>query len=381
MKLTLISLMAWLCSTVIMAPDENDKVAFGQYATLVQQTITSRMGSEFSEFQTSNERNDELFDPVLKANQGGAFVAIGAEQSYNMAAVGNPQIMILIDYNPKISLLHLVYRSAFLRASTPEAWLDLFKKEARARLESFVLRDCRGLGLDAELKSVMQTFYDQPHWAVSTIIEQPFYDSLLRVAKRARRVAPNNPDDERTELVPTFLNEKKYFDSVRSMYAEDRVLILSGDIANTDLWRQIDEIALSKNVQVKNIYVSNAHQRRYQQQGVGRFVQGVTSLRGNPLLLTTRRPETMILDFYTPNDPQVEEVMGRKWSSVRELGEGIGGMLSWDYCAVPVKDLAEEYTRSANQTKAYVEKMKQDKTKKIPEEAIKQIELAICVGL
>src|SRR5262245_11785720 len=81
--------------------------------------------------RTNEWRLDVLF-PEL-ADLGGGFVGVGADQCYTLAAAAHSEYVWLIDHDPVVRDLHLVYGALIPAADSVDAFLAFFDKAARDR--------------------------------------------------------------------------------------------------------------------------------------------------------------------------------------------------------------------------------------------------------
>src|SRR5688572_13068501 len=105
-------------------------------------------------YPTSNEWNHHLwFDHVR--DLGGAFVGVGADQCYTLAAVQNARFLWVVDFDPLVPLIHRIYSVLVPISETPDALVARFGDE-QADASSALLRE--RLAGDADVEAIVRAF-------------------------------------------------------------------------------------------------------------------------------------------------------------------------------------------------------------------------------
>src|SRR5579872_4283882 len=76
-------------------------------------------------FLQSNERRHDLFFPVVQG-RGGAYLGVGADQNYTLAATAQARLVFLIDIDSEVTELHRLYQALVPAANTPAELCALF---------------------------------------------------------------------------------------------------------------------------------------------------------------------------------------------------------------------------------------------------------------
>src|SRR5262249_22390695 len=102
----------------------------------------------------SNEWFHDLLAPSLK-DRGGAYIGVGSDQNYTMAALAGSELLMLIDFDPKIPWVHKIYGALVKASATPD---ELVAKLAPDQIEASmqIIRD--GLAGDPDADEIAKHF-------------------------------------------------------------------------------------------------------------------------------------------------------------------------------------------------------------------------------
>lgn len=189
-----------------------------------------------SHYWISNEHSHHLWRDRL-ANIGGAYLGVGSDQNYLLAAWARSELLVLMDFDGAIGDLHFVYKVAFAACDTPEKFLALWGKTK-----------------EEELLGLVEAAFTDPE-------ERKKITRALRVARPLvySRLSRTRRDYEKRET-PTFLTDQADYDHVRRLWAEGRVFPMRGDLTGdatlVDVAAALDKAGLKLGV----LYMSNAEQ-------------------------------------------------------------------------------------------------------------------------
>jgi formylglycine-generating enzyme required for sulfatase activity len=182
----------------------------------------------------SNEHKLVVFRRFAQ-NQGGGYVGVGADQNYDFISLAKPRWAWLFDYDPNIVRLHRALKALILAAETPQDFLTFFEPK-NAQKGAQVIRD----------------FYKGDPAGEGYRYLFLRYQNL--VGERYRRKAVPRSDD------PGFgwLSDPARYAVVRTLYQQDRVVILGGDMLADKAMRGIGAAARKLGVPIRIFYTSNA---------------------------------------------------------------------------------------------------------------------------
>jgi len=189
-----------------------------------------------SHYWISNEHSHHLWRERLQG-VGGAYLGVGSDQNYLLAAWARSELLVLMDFDGAIGDLHRVYKVAFAAAPDPAGFLSLW-----------------GKAREAELRGLVEAAYTDPD-------EQKRAARALKIARalvysRLSRTAR----DYAERGVPTFLTDQADYDHVRKLWADGRVFAMRGDLTGSmtlvDVAAALDRADLRLGV----LYMSNAEQ-------------------------------------------------------------------------------------------------------------------------
>ena len=185
-------------------------------------------------YVVSNEKRHFLFKDSVE-NVGGVFVGVGSDQVYLMAAWAKPKVLVPMDFDQFIVDLHGIYRIAFLKAKTPDAFLELW--ESKTALLDLIREQSK----DATQRAVLEEVLD---FGRKTIV------SRLRRTKRQYRKLK----------VPTFLTDQAQYDFLVGLVEGGKVFPVRGDLTKDRTMVAIGQAAKDAGLHIGAIYLSNAEQ-------------------------------------------------------------------------------------------------------------------------
>lgn len=207
----------------------------------------------------SNEWRHDLFFDAIR-DLGGAFVGVGADQCYTLAAAQNASIVFLVDYDAEIPRIHRMYERLVSASPTPA--------ELVARFETANVAATMDLLADPELQRTFRR-------------HRPGLRPYLHHVARLRR------DGRGT----SWLSDPVLYERTRALFANGRVVARTGDVTGQSTLRAIGAAAQRLNVSVRVVYFSNAEQFfRYTE---GSFQENVRALPADErtvVLRTFRHP-------------------------------------------------------------------------------------------
>lgn len=184
----------------------------------------------------TNERRHDLLATEL-ANLGGAVVGVGSDQLYTLAAQTRASLIVGVDYDERIPLVHAIYSALVPEAETPEALTALFSapnaESTRALLEN-------------------------------RLASHPRKDDALRLFDRYRddweSYLPGASRRVRQGVVGSWLADPAHYAHVRALFRAGRVIARCGDLTGETTVRAVGDALRELGVPVRVFYLSNADQ-------------------------------------------------------------------------------------------------------------------------
>lgn len=180
-------------------------------------------------------RSNEWFHSLLKdtlRGRGGAYVGVGSDQNYTMAALAGSELMLLIDFDARIPWVHRIYGVLISASATPD---ELVARFAPDQVEASMQLLREGLAGDAQAETIARHF-------------EKLNKRWFRYAQRVRR------------LEVSWLGDPALYAHVRSLFTSGRVVARNGDLTGTATLRAIADAATKLHTPVRVVYFSNAEQ-------------------------------------------------------------------------------------------------------------------------
>lgn len=200
----------------------------------------------------SNENRHYLWRSAIEG-KGGIYVGVGAEQNYILAGWSRPEVLVLMDFDQWIVDLHEGYKALFIRAETPEQFLELWSKKRRPEAVAAITATVKARKDQARIISV-------------------FRSSRHRVERHLRKIAK----EYRSYQSPCFLTDEAQYTHIRSLALRGHFLAVRGDLTADKAVKGISTFARAVNIPVRVFYLSNAEY--YFSYSQGRYRSNMTSL-------------------------------------------------------------------------------------------------------
>lgn len=187
-------------------------------------------------FPVSNEYRHDLLYPDLRG-LGGVHVGVGSDQNYTMAAVARAELLLLVDYDPLIPLVHRMYRALVSVSETPDALIARFAPEAQQESERVIASE---LADDPRRDDVVRYFRGRRAW---------FERYLRRTAQATHDGAP-----------VAWIGDATMYAHIRALHRTRRIQTFNGDVTAERTLRAIGDVARRAGAVVRVLYFSNAEQ-------------------------------------------------------------------------------------------------------------------------
>ena len=183
----------------------------------------------------SNESAQWVWRPYI-ANLGGAYVGLGADQSYSFIAAAKSRWAWIFDYDPQVVRIHTLLHVLIARARTPVELVDAFKARNIKRTRQWIRE---GLTGDEAERDAVDELYRELRKKLHF-----HYHKQMQIKRIARGFG--------------WLRTNKNYAYVRKMLAQGRILVVKGNMLNDKVLPAIAERARALNVPVRIYYPSNA---------------------------------------------------------------------------------------------------------------------------
>jgi hypothetical protein len=186
-------------------------------------------------YLAGNEKTLHAFRPTVEGI-GGGYIGVGSDQAYFMIGWARPSFAWLVDYDADVVEIHAVYRAFFAVAETPEAFVELWRKDGRHVAARHIVDEHR----DDRTLALRRLYLHHRGW-----IER----RLLGQIKRLRRAG-----------LSSWLTDPNEYDFVRSLVLADRVRPMVADLLHEGALRNVAIAAKELGVPIRVLYLSNAEE-------------------------------------------------------------------------------------------------------------------------
>lgn len=189
-------------------------------------------------YMKSNEVRHDVWFPHV-AGKGGAYLGVGSDQNYTLAAAAGSEFVFLADIDQSVVDLHRNYEVLIEASPDPAALHAKFSAE------------------NAEATIALLT-------AAHADLPEPERRRLLRLYRNARETVRVHLGRviKRTENgTPTsWMSDKAMYDRVRLLFQHDRVRAMAGNLVGPNALKTAGAAAKALGVPVRVVYFSNAEE-------------------------------------------------------------------------------------------------------------------------
>lgn len=187
-------------------------------------------------YYRSNEwRQDLLIAPLSRV--GGAYMGVGSDQNYTMAAMAGSEYLFLVDYDPFIPWIHAIYEQLILVSETPEELIGRFSAE-NERATTEILRTAFE-GRPRARRMVRHFTSRRAAWE----------GYLVRVSRLTRAGVPFS-----------WLADAEMYRYTRRMFQQGRVVYRNGDVTGETTVQAVADACNRLGTKMRIVYFSNAEQ-------------------------------------------------------------------------------------------------------------------------
>jgi hypothetical protein len=186
--------------------------------------------------RTNEWRLDVLF-PEL-AGLGGGYVGVGADQNYTLAGAAKSELVWLIDHDPLVRDLHILYGALIRSAATAEAFIAFFDKANLVGAREVITA---GIADDKQRKTALRRFDE--------LARSPRHMKYFKL-QRGRKSPDGKP--------VTWLGDPAIYAHVKKLFETRRVHTVAADLGGPRSMTAIADAAKKLDTTIRVVYVSNA---------------------------------------------------------------------------------------------------------------------------
>ncbi len=188
-------------------------------------------------YVASDESHHHVFKKDL-VGLGGTFIGIGTNQNYTMLPWAKPELAIMMDFDQMVVDVHELYRLAFLNASTPKEFMQLWYARSKKTFRRLIKSSC---GDDKDKARRLRKAY---RYSRSRIVK-----ALKRTKKTQRKSRTNS-----------YLSVQAEYDYIVKMFREDRIVFIRGDLTKDGAMANMGRVLKAHGQIVRVYHPSNAEQ-------------------------------------------------------------------------------------------------------------------------
>lgn len=187
-------------------------------------------------YPVSNEHRHDLWFPHLR-ELGGAFVGVGTDQCYTLAAVQNAELVWVVDFDPLVPLVHRMYEVLVPASEDPAALVARFAPENEDATAELLLE---GLARDPRAEVIARAYRRNR-------------EHMYRYLRSAERNVEGG-------VGASWLADPALYARVRALHRGHRVIARNGDVTADGALRAVARAATELRIPIRVIYFSNAEQ-------------------------------------------------------------------------------------------------------------------------
>lgn len=189
-------------------------------------------------YMKSNEVRHDVWFPTL-AGKGGAYLGVGSDQNYTLAAAAGSELVFLADIDQSVVDLHHNYEVLIEASPDPASLLARFQP-AEAEATIAFLTTAHADRSEADRKRLLR-LYRNARETVRVHLE--------RVIKRTQ-------DGKAT----SWMSDQKMYDRVRALFQHDRVRAMAGNLVGPHALQTAGAAARALGMPIRVVYFSNAEE-------------------------------------------------------------------------------------------------------------------------
>ncbi len=207
-----------------------------EQSRILEGVPSERLEPPGEHYYRSNEWRQDLLREHL-SGLGGAFVGVGSDQNYTMAAMAGSEYVFLVDYDPFIPWIHEIYEILVTASETPEAFLARFSEEGERETTEMLRAAFEGR---PQGRRMVRHF---------TSRRESWEGYLTRVSRLERDGRPFS-----------WLADPEMYQYTRRMFQQGRMIYRNGDVTGTTTLAAVADACRRLHTTVRVVYFSNAEQ-------------------------------------------------------------------------------------------------------------------------
>jgi len=218
-----------------LVPEEPGAALPARARAIVDAIPDEQTPPERQHYVVSNEHRFDLLVRQLEG-RGGVIVGVGTDQNYTMAAIARASLVIVVDYDAVVPLVHEMYGVLVPASETPAALIARFEPASSADTEALLTHALAGRPTAA---AVLNTYRaNRPRF--------------LRYLRRLERHVGEEP--------ASWIADAAHYAYVRALFRGGRIVAHVGDLTGTHTMRAVADAARELGAPVRIFYPSNAEQ-------------------------------------------------------------------------------------------------------------------------
>lgn len=186
----------------------------------------------------SNERRHDTWFPYVE-DLGGAFIGVGPDQCYTVAAAQRAELVFLLDIDRMVVDVHDNYEVLIEASETPEELHQRFNETEQ----------------DASI-ALLEAAYADVDERTRRLRLQTYRASRETIFRHLAHVISRDEGGAKT----SWLSNPEHYEHIRTLFENDRVRIMPGDLTGPDTMTSIGIAATTLGVPVRVLYLSNAEE-------------------------------------------------------------------------------------------------------------------------
>ncbi len=194
-----------------------------------------KLGETREHYYTSNETRYDLWYPQIQ-ELGGAYMGVGPDQNYSLAAVANSRLVILMDYDVEVLGLHRMYMVLVRICEQPECVLAMLDRRKTD-----------------EVAQKAREWFDEP--AVKLI--RTIHKGASTVILKNHRARIKQGLDKGGRF---WLTDAELYRRWRTLVLSGRVKVFAGDLTKGQTMTQVAAALKEIRMPLRILYFSNAEE-------------------------------------------------------------------------------------------------------------------------
>ncbi|MBK8259150.1 MAG: hypothetical protein IPK82_41650 [Polyangiaceae bacterium] len=182
----------------------------------------------------SNEDKPEVLRAAV-SGRGGAYIGVGAEQSYLFAGWARADIMLLFDFDDWVVEINEVYAQIFTHAESPDDTIQLWGPDSRDRVKTWIIESA-------------------PNRTVADARIKVFTEAQPKIFYRLKWLKNKLSSPK----VPFFGNDKAELDHIANLWRQKKARAVRGDLTAATTLSAFGNLARRAKWPVRVVYLSNA---------------------------------------------------------------------------------------------------------------------------